>query len=71
MTDKKNKTCIKTDIDKNNNNTSSDAVISADDRLGGNPLTIKETLIWLEESKIFFYKIKQSLESEKSGKTKK
>ena len=41
------------------------SVISADEHLGGSPLSIKETLIWLEESKIFFYKIKQSIESEK------
>lgn len=46
------------------NNKDNVIVISADDRLGGNPLTIKETLIWLEESKIFFYKIKNSIESE-------
>ena len=47
----------------NGNIKSNNAVISADEHLGGNPLTIKETLIWLEESKIFFYKIKKSLES--------
>jgi hypothetical protein len=35
-------------------NNNGNAVISADDRLGGSPLSIKETLIWLEESKIFF-----------------
>ena len=37
------------------------AVISANDHLGGSPLSIRETLIWLEESKIFFYKIKQQI----------
>ncbi|MHB1696679.1 MAG: hypothetical protein ACYCSQ_01015 [bacterium] len=56
-TDKKNKT-----ID----NTSTYDIITADDRLGKNRLTVKETLIWLEESKIFFYKIRKSLESKKS-----
>lgn len=55
----------------NNTDTANGTVISADDHLGGNPLTIKETLIWLEESKIFFYNIKQSLESEKFNKIKK
>ncbi len=68
-TDKENKTGINKNI--NNANISNDAVTSADDHLGGNPLTIKETLIWLEESKIFFYNIQQSLKSEKSNKTKK
>jgi hypothetical protein len=47
-------------IDCNTNN-DNNTVISSDDRLGGSPLTIKETLIWLEESKIFFYKIKKSI----------
>ena len=47
-------------------NNNGNAVISADDRLGGSPLSIKETLIWLEESKIFFYRIKQSMESKKN-----
>ena len=42
-------------------------VISANEHLGGSPLSIKETLIWLEESKIFFYKIKQSIESKKNS----
>ena len=48
----------------NDLNNDGNAVISADDHLGGSPLSIKETLIWLEESKIFFYKIKNSIESE-------
>ncbi|MCL4498305.1 MAG: hypothetical protein M1412_01950 [Deltaproteobacteria bacterium] len=39
------------------------AVISANDHLGGSPLSIRETLIWLEESKIFFYKIKKQIGS--------
>ena len=47
-------------------NNNGNAVISADDHLGGSPLSIKETLIWLEESKIFFYKIKKSIESKKN-----
>ena len=50
----------------NDLNNDGNAVISADDRLGGSPLSIKETLIWLEESKIFFYRIKQSMESKKN-----
>ncbi len=37
-------------------------IISADDHIGKNPLSIKETFIWLEESKIFFYKIRKSME---------
>jgi hypothetical protein len=41
------------------------AVISADEHLNGSPLSIKETLIWLEESKIFFFRIKQSMESKR------
>jgi len=49
----------------NNDDIYDSSVISADEHLGGSPLSIKETLIWLEESKIFFYKIKQSIESEK------
>ncbi|MGC8554734.1 MAG: hypothetical protein ACP5NA_04555 [Candidatus Acidulodesulfobacterium sp.] len=48
-------------IDCSNNNNDNNTVISSDDRLCGSPLTIKETLIWLEESKIFFYKIKKSM----------
>ncbi|MCL4427812.1 MAG: hypothetical protein M1276_02290 [Deltaproteobacteria bacterium] len=43
----------------NNLNNYYNAAISADDHLGGRPLSIKETLIWPEESKIFFYKIKE------------
>lgn len=38
------------------------AIISADERLGGNRLSIKETLIWIEESRVVFYKIKKQLE---------
>ena len=45
----------------NNLNNDDNVVISADEHLGGSPLSIKETLIWLEESKIFFYKIKESI----------
>ncbi len=47
---------------KNEGNSS---IFSADEHLGGSPLSIKETLIWLEESRIFFYKIKRTIESEK------
>ena len=50
----------------NCHNCNDNTVISADDHLGGSPLSIKETLIWLEESKIFFYKIKKSIESKKN-----
>lgn len=42
------------------------SIVSANEHLGGSPLSIKETLIWLEESKIFFYRIKQSIESKKN-----
>jgi hypothetical protein len=51
----------------NNLNNDDNVVISADEHLGGSPLSIKETLIWLEESKIFFYKIKESIESKKNS----
>lgn len=47
----------KTSSKRNNLNdlsNGSNAVISANEHLDGSPLSIKETLIWLEESKIFF-----------------
>ena len=50
----------------NDLNNDDNVVISANEHLGGSPLSIKETLIWLEESKIFFYKIKESIESKKN-----
>ena len=50
----------------NNSYSTDNAVISADEHLNGSPLSIKETLIWLEESRIFFYRIKQSIESKKN-----
>ncbi len=56
----KNKTASK---HNDNSCNAGNAVISANEHLGGSPLSIKETLIWLEESKIFFYKIKKQVES--------
>ena len=53
--------------DLNDLSNGSNAVISANEHLDGSPLSIKETLIWLEESKIFFYKIKESIESKKNS----
>ena len=57
-------------VSKRNNlndlNNDDNVVISANEHLGGSPLSIKETLIWLEESRIFFYRIKQSIESKKN-----
>jgi hypothetical protein len=50
----------------NDLNNDGNVVISANEHLGGSPLSIKETLIWLEESRIFFYKIKESIESKKN-----
>ena len=60
----------KTSSKRNNLNdlsNGSNSVISANEHLDGSPLSIKETLIWLEESKIFFYKIKESIESKKNS----
>ncbi|MCL4427679.1 MAG: hypothetical protein M1276_01605 [Deltaproteobacteria bacterium] len=61
----KNNTEIKKNPSNSNDNSykADDAVTLADEHLNGSPLSIKETLIWLEESKIFFYRIKQSMES--------
>lgn len=51
--------------DLKSDNKYSNKIMLADERYFGNKLTIKETLIWLEETKIFFYNIKKSIENEK------